>query len=138
MHHLLTILLLFPLFAHAQDTPTTFQDDHLFGPTYWASAADSVDFTAFLSALQLTDPGQDGDSTSVTYHLVWRKNQHGGVAVVSRGDGSALRVAARTLIGFYENHPFHMPDGRRGVVMIHDEPCALICRDTVYYVEDRP
>jgi hypothetical protein len=100
------------------------------------SAADSVDLTAFVKTIQRTDPSQDGDTTTVTYRLVWRKNERGGVAVVSRGDGSELRVAGRTLIGFFETHQFRMPDGRRGVLMIHDEPCGLICRDTMYYVEE--
>ena len=40
------------------------------------------------------------------------------------------------LVGFVEILPFRMPDGRRGVLIIHDEPCGLICRDTGYYVED--
>lgn len=136
MHHALSIFLLLPQFAHAQDPLPVFQDDHLFGPTYWANAVDSVDFTAFRSALQLTDPSQDGDTTSVTYRMVWRKNEHGGVAVVSRGDSSELRVAGKALIGIFENLPFRMPDGRRGVLMIHDVPCGLICRDTMYYVEE--
>lgn len=73
MHPTLSIFLLLPLVAHAQHTPTTFQDDDLFGPKYVASIADSVDFAAFRSALHLTEPGQDGDPTSVIYRLVWRR-----------------------------------------------------------------
>lgn len=83
MHHTLSLFLLLPLFAHAQDPLPVFQDDHLFGAMYWASAADSVDFTAFRSALQLTDPSQDGDTTSVTYRLVWRIAEHGGIAAMT-------------------------------------------------------
>jgi hypothetical protein len=132
----LILLFSLALCAKAQDRSTTSQDDHLFGPTYWASAADSVDFTAFRSALQLTDPSQAGDTTSVTYRLVWRKNERGGVAVVSRGDSSELRVVGRALIGSFEYLPCRMPDGRRGVEVIYDELCGLICRGTFYYAED--
>jgi hypothetical protein len=133
------IIILFSLAicAKAQDRPTTFQNDHHFGRMIFDSAADSVDLTAFVKAIQPTDPSLDGDTTTVTYRLVWRKNERGGVAVVSRGDGSELRVAGRVLIGIFENVPFRMPDGRRGMMRIHDEPCGLICRETMYYVEDR-
>jgi hypothetical protein len=136
MHHTLSIFLLLPLFAHAQDPLPVFQDDHLFGAMYWASAADSVDFTAFRSALQLTDPSQDGDTTTVTYRLVWLIAEHGGVAAISRGDSSELRLAGRALLGFFESIPFRMPDGRRGFMVVHETPCGLICRDTMYYVEE--
>jgi hypothetical protein len=85
MHLHLTILLLFPLVAHAQEPARMFQYDHLFGLTYFASTADSVDFTAFRSAMRPTDPSQDGDTTTVNYRLVWVIAEHGGVAAVSRG-----------------------------------------------------
>lgn len=132
------LILLFSLTfcAKAQDWPTTFHDDHLFGQTYFASAADSVDFTAFRSALQLTDPSQDGDTTTVTYRLVWRIAEHGGIAAISRGDRSEPRLARRELLGFFENNPFRLPDGRRGFMVVHETPCGLICRDTMYYVEE--
>ncbi len=131
------LILLFSLAccAKAQDWPTTFQDDHLFGPTYYASAADSVDFTAFRSALQLTDPSHDGDTTTVTYRLVWLIAEHGGIAAISRGDSSELRLAGRELLGFFESIPFRLPDGLRGFMVAHETPCGLICRDTMYYVE---
>jgi hypothetical protein len=29
-----------------------------------------------------------------------------------------------------------MADGRRGFMVVHETPCGLICRDTVYYVEE--
>lgn len=134
-HHL---ILLFSLAfcAKAQHWPTTIQDDQLFGPTFWASAADSVDFTAFRSALQLTDPSQDGDTTTVTYRLVWLIAEHGGVAAISRGDSSEPRLTGRELLGFFENIPFRLPDGRRGFMVVHETPCGLICRDTMYYVEE--
>ncbi len=132
----LILLLSLALCAKAQDQPATYQNDHHFGRMIFESAADSVDFTAFRSALQLMDTSQFGDTIPVTYRLVWRKNERGGVAVVSRGDGSELRVAGRALIGYFENLPFRMPDGRQGVLIIHDEPCGLICRDTLYYMEE--
>jgi hypothetical protein len=138
MHPLLSILLLFPLVAHTQEPARTFQNDHLYHHTYWASAADSVDFTAFRSALRPTDPSQDGDTATVSYRLVWLMKEHGGIAAISRGDSSELRLAGRTLLGFFESIPFRLSDGRRGVTVVHDTPCGLICRDTMYYVEDRP
>ena len=131
----LILLLSLALCAKAQDQPATYQNDHHFGRMIFESAADNVEFTAFVKAIQRTDPMPDPDTTTVTYHLVWRKNERGGVAMVSRGDGSELRVAGRALIGYFENLPFRMPDGRRGVLIIHDEPCGLICRDTLYYME---
>lgn len=132
----LILLFSLTLCANAQDGPTSFQDDHLSGRTFWASAADSVDFTAFRSALQVTDPSQDGDTTTVSYRLVWLIAEHGGVTAISRADSSEPRLAGPERLGFFERIPFRLPDGRRGFVVVHEIPCGLICRDTMYYVEE--
>jgi hypothetical protein len=133
----LILLLSLALYAKAQDQPTTFQNDHHFGRMIFDSAADSVDFPAFVKAIQRTDPMPDLDTATVTYRLVWRKNERGGVAVVSRGDGSLIQIEGSSIIGYFMHLPFRMVDGRRGFMVVHETPCGLICRDTVYYVEDR-
>ena len=132
------LILLFSIgtWAKAQDWPTTLQDDHPFGPTFWASAADSVDFTAFRSALQLTDTSPDLDTTTVVCRAVWRIGEHGGLAVVSRGDGSLMQIKGSSFLGLPIHIPFRLPDGRRGFMVVHETPCGLICRDTVYYLEE--
>jgi hypothetical protein len=132
----LILLLSLALCAKAQDQPKTFQNDHHFGRMIFDSAADSVDLTAFVKAIQRTDPRPDLVTTTVVCRAVWRIGEHGGLAVVSRGDGSLMQIKGSSFPGLPIHIPFRMADGRRGFMVVHETPCGLICRDTVYYVEE--
>jgi hypothetical protein len=133
MHHLLCILLLLPLVAHAQDPATVQPGGSPFGHTFWASAADSTDFIAFHRAMIMGE--ETLETTSGDYHAVWRVGEHGGLAMVSRGDGSLWRIEGTSVIGVFMQLPFRMADGRRGFMVVHETPCGLLCRDTMYYLE---
>jgi hypothetical protein len=134
MNHLLTFLLLLPLVAHAQDPTTVQPDGSPFGHTLWASAADSTDFIAFHRAMIMGE--ETLETTSGDYRAVWRIGEHGGLAMVNRGDGSIWRIEGTSVFGVFMQLPFRMADGRRGFKVVHETPCGLICRDTVYYVEE--
>jgi hypothetical protein len=134
MHHLLCFLLLFPLLALAQEPLPTFQDEFPFGYPHWASAADSADFAEFRKAISMVD--ETLETTSGVYRAVWHISEHGGMVALSRGDGSLWRIEGSSVIGVFMQIPFRMADGRRGFMVVHETPCGLICRDTVYYVEE--
>jgi hypothetical protein len=76
------------------------------------------------------------ENTSGDYREVWRVGEHGGIAAVSRGDSSLLHIDEPSLLGLFMHLPFRMSDGRRGVMVVHETPCGLICRDTIYYMEE--
>lgn len=134
MHHLFTFIGLLPLLACAQDTTTVQPRWPAFGPTYLVSPEDSADFTAFHAGISMEE--ETLEMTSGDYRAVWRVGEHGGVTVVSRGDGSLHHFEGSSIIGLFMHLPFRMADGRRGVKVVHETPCGLICRDTVYYVEE--
>jgi hypothetical protein len=137
MNHLLTFLLLFPLVARAQDTTTVQPDGSPFGYPHWASAADSADsaeFAEFRKAISMVD--ETLETTTGVYRAVWHISEHGGMVAVSRGDSSLWRIEASSVIGVFMQIPFRMADGRRGFMVVHETPCGLICRDTVYYLEE--
>jgi len=131
-----SLLLLVPYIGHAQDTPTTFQDDDLFGPTFFASAANSADYSHFRQGLTWEQLVSSTDTTTTQYRQVWVEGLHGGIAMIARGDGSVMPYRADQDIVLFEVIPFRMADGRRGLAVAHETPCGLICRDTGYYVED--
>ena len=135
MHHILTFLLLLPLMARAQDPTTDQLDAFPFGQPHWASAADSADFAAFRTNMIMGEEALD--TTSGDYRAVWRISEHGGMVAVGRGDRSILHIEGSSVIDLFMRLPFRMADGRRGLMVVHETPCGLICRDTVYYVEDR-
>jgi len=118
----------------AQDDTTTWMAAYPFGHTYWANTADSADFTAFHRAMIKVE--ETLETPTGDYRAVWRLGEHGGVAVVSRGDSSLCRINGSSVVGVFMHLPFRMADGRRGFMVVHETPCGLICRDTVYYVED--
>jgi hypothetical protein len=133
------LILLFSLAccAKAQDVTPTLTDELPFGYPHWASAADSADradFAEFRKAIAMVD--ETLETTTGAYRAVWHINEHGGMVWVSRGDGSLWRIEASSVIGLSMHLPFRMTDGRRGFMVVHDTPCGLICRDTVYYVEE--
>lgn len=134
MQHFLTFLLLLPLAAHAQD-PTTDQSDAFpFGQPYWASTGDSADFAAFRKGVSFVE--ETLETPSGDFRAVWRIGEHGGMVAVSRGDGSLHHIEGSSLTGLSMYLPFRLSDGRRGFMVVHETPCGLICRDTMYYVED--
>lgn len=128
------LIVLLPLFAQAQDLPTTMEAEHFFGPMYWASAADSADHSVFRQGMSMVE--ETLETTSGNYRAVWSISEHGGIAVVTRGDGSLLRIEGSSITGLFMHLPFRMTDGRRGFMVVHERPCGLICRDTVYYVQE--
>ena len=137
MNHLLNFLLLLPLVARAQDPTTVQPDAPPFGYPHWASVSDSADsaeFAEFRKAISMVD--KTLETTTGVYRAVWHINEHGGMVAVSRGDSSLWRIEASSVIGVFMQIPFRMADGRRGFMVVHETPCGLICRDTVYYVED--
>ncbi|MBL7954464.1 MAG: hypothetical protein JNJ91_05460 [Flavobacteriales bacterium] len=127
-------LLLAALHATAQDHSTPGTGAFPFAHLYWASAADSADFTAFRASISMVE--EQLENTSGDYRAVWRVGEHGGLAAVSRGDSSLLHIDRPSLLGLFMHLPFRMSDGRRGVMVVHETPCGLICRDTVYYLEE--
>ncbi len=131
------LLLLVPFIGHAQDTLPNFMVDHMyFRPAWYANATDSADFLHFRKGLRTVPPTNTKDTTMVQYRMVWKEDQHGGVWSVSRGDNSVWQARAYDLPDLFMGVPFVTADGRRGVLVVHDRPCGLICRNAFYYVEE--
>lgn len=131
---LLLALLAAPL-LRAQDPLPSWMDDHPFGPPTFASTEDSLAFTAFRQGLVTVAAAPVADSR--TYRQLWREVQHGGRWSVARGDASgwAAPTAEVTTALFGPYIPFRTADGRRGWMVVHDIPCAMVCRSAEYYVE---
>lgn len=130
----ITPLFLVALCATAQSDTMPWVGGYPFGHPYWASAADSADFTTFHRSITMVE--ETFESPSGDYRAVWRVGEHGGIAAVNRGDSSLLHFEGTALLGLSMHLPFRMADGRRGVMVVHETPCGLICRDTVYYLEE--
>lgn len=131
------ILLLFlPCIALAQEPLPPFMDDHLyFGAPRYAQATDSAEFMRFRSGLKVDTLPRTVDTT-VRYRLLWQEDQHGGLWLVGRGDSSLWEARAYEQLGLFMGVPFVTADGRRGVLVVQEMPCGLICRNAWYYVED--
>ncbi|MBL0045236.1 MAG: hypothetical protein IPP33_12845 [Flavobacteriales bacterium] len=139
MHTLLpaSLLLLMPFIGHAQDTLPNYLADHAyFGPARYANATDSADFSHFRNGLRSVHSTGTKDTTKVQYRMVWREDQHGGLWSVSRGDSSVWQAREYESLDLFMGGPFVTADGRRGVLVVHERPCGLICRNAWYYVED--
>ncbi|MBK9760977.1 MAG: hypothetical protein IPO90_13640 [Flavobacteriales bacterium] len=139
MHTLLpaSLLLLVPFIGHAQDTlPNVMADHAYFGPARYANATDSADFSHFRNGLRSVHPTGTKDTTKVQYRMVWREDQHGGLWSVSRGDSSVWQAREYESLDPFMGGPFVTADGRRGVLVVHEIPCGLICRNAWYYVEE--
>ncbi|MBK8498052.1 MAG: hypothetical protein IPL52_04360 [Flavobacteriales bacterium] len=129
--------LLVPFIGHAQDTLPNFMVDHAyFGPASFRDPQDSADFLHFRKGLRTVQPTGTKDTTNVQYRMVWREDQHGGLWSVSRGDSSLWQARAYESLDLFMGGTFVTADGRRGVLVVHDIPCGLICRNARYYVED--
>lgn len=142
-HHMMrtlllaALLLLVPFVGHAQDTLPNFMADHAYsGPARFANATDSADFLQFRKGLRTVQPTNTKDTTLVRYRMLWREDQHGGMWSVSRGDGTVWQARDQGPLDLFMGGPFVTADGRRGVLVVHDIPCGLICRNSWYYVED--
>lgn len=130
----LTTLFLAASCAAAQGDTPPWVGAPPFGHAYWASAADSAEFTAFRARISMVEDHLE--TTSGDYRAVWRIGEHGGIAAVSRGDSSLLHIEGPSLLAISMHLPFRMADGRRGVLVVNETPCGLICRDTWYYLEE--
>lgn len=109
-----------------------------FDRTWFPEPKDSAEFFHFRNGLKMTAPSSATDTTTIHYRMVWREVLRGGFGTVTRGDGQALEHRARAAILLYDQttYLFTTADGRRGVVMIFEEPCGLVCRSVLYYVEE--
>lgn len=133
----LPFALLLPAVMHAQDPLTVLYDEHFhFNPMLFENPDDSAAYAQFRKGLQRTD--LDAETGTANYRMVWREHQQGGVHTVSRGDGTTV-MPTRYVSGVDEltsyTH-FRTADGRQGILVSYERPCALICRSVVYYVEE--
>ena len=130
-------LLLVPFIGHAQDTLPNYLADHAyFGPASFETPQDSAAFLHFRKGLRNVHPTNTKDTTKVQYRMVWREDQHGGLWSVSRGDGTLWPAPEYDSLNFFAGQPFLTADGRRGVLVVQDIPCGLLCRNAWYYVEE--
>lgn len=125
--------------ANAQDHPTFPDPQHrYFGVPYFENPADSEEFMQFHAGLQWKETVNALDTAISAYKLGWRENQHGGLGLVSRGDGSTLVSTAGVMrIGpMHDEGLFRTASGKRGIMIVWETPCGLICRTAGYYVEE--
>lgn len=138
MRLLLAYLLAFvPCFGQAQGTPTSIAAEHHFlGRPYYENAQDSADFARFCMDLRFVEGTLLTDTVDTAYRLQWIVSEHGGSSSISRGDSSILQHEPTSSWGLFPSLSFQLADGRRGVQVFHEIPCGLICRSTLYYIED--
>lgn len=134
------LLLLLTACAQAQQPIQVFQPSPLYDvPMMFESPEDSADFARFRKGLQVVDPSSGtGVSGQGGFRLAWVERLHGGMQMVTRGDGATLKDRPGALLTDFG--PFHAPfctaDGKRGIMETHEWPCALVCAVTSYYVEE--
>lgn len=130
------LLLLLALAGHAQDPFAPILDGHdHFGPRLYASPKDSVDHAHFRAGLMLVDTTGTEPSLLPAYRSLWRESQHGSLWTLSRGDGRAMAVQVLQPLWEHVLH-FRTSDGKRGIMILRDTPCGMICRSVDYYVEE--
>ncbi|MBX2980271.1 MAG: hypothetical protein KF905_13330 [Flavobacteriales bacterium] len=132
-------LLLLANTVQAQDQPTLPDPQHgYFGRPYFENSSDSAEFMDFHAGLQWNETVTALDTTSRTYKLVWRENQHGGLRMVSRGNGSTLvRSTGTVRVGpMHDEGHFRTASGKHGILIAWETPCGMICRTASYYVEE--
>ncbi len=100
--------------------------------------ADSAAFGQFIRGMRPMDLGDPEQGQASGYRLAWVVSEHGGPTAVTRSDGSAPALRDKhTLIGPIEFAlPFRTAAGKRGLSIVSDIPCGLICRTTWYFVEE--
>jgi|688.fasta_scaffold43703_7 hypothetical protein len=134
------LLLMHVCQVSAREPSSSFLPDQppLFGPCFFESPEDSVRFTRFFEGLVFHEGATRSDTTSLVLRLNWRESQHGGLCIVSRGDGSTLlqQSASRHDDPMHNATYFRTTAGKRGVVIAWEIPCGLICRTANYYVEE--
>ena len=133
------LLLLLTTCAHAQPGGQVYQPLLYDVPIIFENPEDSADFARFREGLQmLGQPTETGDGGQGRYRLVWQDQLQGGLRMVTRGDGQRLKeqgLATPMVFGPFSSH-FRTADGRRGVMVTHEWPCALVCVVTSYYMEE--
>lgn len=105
----------------------------------FAEPSDSTDFQQFIQSLRADAGPTHADGTPKRYRQVWLVSEHGGFAVVSRGDGQVVTLEAdRPIVGIFDTLFLNMltSDGRTCVAKLWEVPCAMICRTTTYYLEE--
>jgi hypothetical protein len=121
------LLLMHVCQVSAREPSSSFLPDQppLFGP-------------CFFEGLVFHEGATRSDTTSLVLRLNWRESQHGGLCIVSRGDGSTLlqQSASRHDDPMHNATYFRTTAGKRGVVIAWEIPCGLICRTANYYVEE--
>ena len=112
--------------------------DHLyFGQPEFLNSKDSAEYTLFRQRMTSLEATVPTDTMTIQYHLVWSEHQHGGSWTVDRGDGSVIKASPSELPFDFQQMSiaFRTTDGRRGLMLMHDVPCGLICRNAHYYVD---
>lgn len=102
----------------------------------FASPLDIADYSHFRQGLTWVGPVSSTDTTTTHYRQVWVEGMHGGLTMISRGDGSLTLYRADKGMDWFEVIPFRTAEGHRGLMVVHEVPCGLICRTTKYYVEE--
>ncbi|MCB9179040.1 MAG: hypothetical protein H6590_06420 [Flavobacteriales bacterium] len=136
---LLALLLLLTACAQAQHGVQVYQPSLLYDvPIIFENPEDSAEFARFREGMQLEEqPVGTGDNGTAKYRLVWEDRLQGGLRLVTRGDDEMMKDPAIDITGFGPFHsPFRTADGKRGVMVTHEWPCALVCVVTSYYVEE--
>ena len=134
------LLLLLTACAQAQPGVHVFQPNPLYDvPIVYDNPEDSAAFARFLEGFQVMDPpSETGVHGQGRYRLVWESRMQGGMRHVIRGDGEPLKD--HKMAGPSDFGPFHSSfrtaEGKRGVMLTHEWPCALVCIVTTYYVEE--
>lgn len=141
MHLRCTLLpiLLVSYALQAQDTLQARLNEYAHSDLVWfPEPQDRAEFVAFRSGLKMADPQATTNTTTIRYHQAWSEELRGGLVTVKRGNGNTLEYRAMAAISLLDKmfYPFTSSDGRRGVVMIVEEPCGLVCRSMWYYVEE--
>lgn len=132
------LLLLLTACAQAQPGVQVFQANPLYDvPITFENPEDSAAFARFRAGMQLVDqPQGTGDNGTARYRMVWVDRLQGGMRMVTRGDDEMMKDQAIDIMGFGPFlTSFRTADGKRGVMVTHEWPCALVCRVTSYYVE---
>lgn len=126
----------------AQDTLQAALDQYARSDRVWfPDPADSADFVAFRTGLNMATRDAVADTTTILYHQVWREELHGGFVTVTRGDGHALKYRADPGSSsgagpFLLTYRITNAEERRGLLMIVEQPCGMVCRNMWYYLED--
>ena len=105
----------------------------------FAEPSDSTDFQQFIQSLRADAGPTQADGAPKRYRQVWQVSEHGGFAVVSRGNGQVITLEAdRPMVEIFDTLLFYMraTDGRTCVAKLWEVPCAMICRTTTYYLEE--